>query len=71
MDTSLIVKTIKYIKDPDYVVMWVSPHGGNYILQDKITEENNELIVMLEGAQGHIDLYNMASDDIKIYKEIE
>ena len=69
--TKTLLKLIRYIKDPTYVVMWTDPIGGNFLLVNKTTEEDGELKVYLQGFLGkYIDLYNISTDSIKVYREV-
>ncbi len=64
-------KIIKNIENPNYIVMWLDPHGGNYVLDNKTKKENDELRVFIKGSMRYIDLYNIGIDDIKCYVKIE
>ncbi len=68
--TKTLLKLIRYIKDPDYVVMWNDPHSGNFILSNKIIEKDDELKVYFPSLLKYIDLYNITTEDIKVYKEV-
>ena len=70
--TKTLLKIIRYIENLKYVVMWTDPIGGNFLLVNKTTEEDGELKVYLQGFLGkYIDLYNITTEDIKVYKEVE
>lgn len=69
--TKKLKRIIKYIEDPSYVVMWTDPIGGNFLFVNKTVEEDGELKVYLQGFLGkYIDLYNITTEDIKVYREI-
>lgn len=68
--TKKLKRIIRFIKDPNYVIMWTDPIGGNFLLTNKTIEENEELRVYLQGFLGkYIDLYDITTDSIKVYKE--
>ncbi len=68
--TKELKRIIRYIEDPTYVVMWLSPEDVFHMVSN-ITpkEEDGELQAFLR-ATDYIDLYNITPEDIKVYKEV-
>ena len=65
---------IDYIKDPNYIVMWI---GINHYfpLGNDVYKVDDELKIYFQKGYGrsgeYVDLYNADLKDIKVYKEID
>lgn len=60
---------INYINDGEIMVFWTD-HPHYHRLKNYTEQTDDEMIVFLEDG-GHIDLYNIDFNDIKVFKSVD